>query len=174
MEIPWPYYLHGFENWTLSTPMPCSIVSNIVFFWRARVCWQLLCLCRRYPDSNPESCSCKQARYLLCHPSPSNFYMFSKHGCCLRSKFHSQTPIWRFWQQYSWRILLMRIMLLEYCSVLVRWMWTVWAQNIKFWKPDLQVGWNVFIKISSIVTSNRTAAPEGNESRLFLNTNGWN
>jgi hypothetical protein len=53
-------------------------------FWRARVCWPLLCLCRpfcifeRCLDSNPESCRSKQhftnlATHLLdwpSHPSP--------------------------------------------------------------------------------------------------------
>ncbi len=47
-----------------------------LFFWRARVYWPLLCLCRpfcmfdRCMDSNPENCRSKQARYQLGHPSP--------------------------------------------------------------------------------------------------------
>jgi len=41
----------------------------ILFFWRLRVCWPLLCLCRpfcifeRCLDSNPERCHIKQASY---------------------------------------------------------------------------------------------------------------
>ncbi len=41
----------------------------LYIFWRTRVCWPLLCLCRpfcifeRYLDSNPESCRSEQARY---------------------------------------------------------------------------------------------------------------
>ncbi len=48
-----------------------------IFFWRARVCWPLLCLCRpfcifeRCLYSNPESCHSKQARYQSSLPSPS-------------------------------------------------------------------------------------------------------
>jgi hypothetical protein len=48
-----------------------------LFFWRARKCWPLLCLCRpfciyeRWLDPNPESFRSKQARYQLSHPSPS-------------------------------------------------------------------------------------------------------
>jgi hypothetical protein len=44
-------------------------------FWRAKVCWPLLCLCRpfcifeRCLDSNPESCRSKQARYELSNPA---------------------------------------------------------------------------------------------------------
>ncbi len=47
-----------------------------IFFWRTKVCWPLLCLCRpfcsfeRCLDSNQESCRCNQARYQLSHPSP--------------------------------------------------------------------------------------------------------
>jgi len=47
-----------------------------IFFWRARVCWPFLCLCRlfcnfgRCLDLNPESCRSKQARYQLSLPSP--------------------------------------------------------------------------------------------------------
>ncbi len=43
--------------------------SFCVFFWQARVCWTLLCLCRpfcifgRCLDSNPETCRSKQVRY---------------------------------------------------------------------------------------------------------------
>ncbi len=45
-----------------------------IFFWQARMCWPLLCLCRpfcileRCLDSNPESCRSKQARYQLASP----------------------------------------------------------------------------------------------------------
>ncbi len=45
------------------------------FFWRARVCRPLLCLCRPFMifegclDSNPEYCRSKLARYRLSHPS---------------------------------------------------------------------------------------------------------
>ncbi len=54
-----------------------------IFFWRARVCWPLLCLCRpfwifeRCPDSNPESCRSKQARYQPSHLSPPKKYLSS-------------------------------------------------------------------------------------------------
>ncbi len=54
----------------------------IQIFWRARVCWQLLCLCRpffifkRYLDSNSESCRSQQVRYQLSHPSPYKFKFF--------------------------------------------------------------------------------------------------
>ncbi len=57
-----------------------------MFFWWARVCWPLLCLCRpfcifeRCLDSDPESCRSKQARCQhshplpqISHPSPTNF-----------------------------------------------------------------------------------------------------
>ncbi len=51
--------------------------SNIfLIFWRARVCWLLLCLCRpfcmfeRCLDSNPESCRSKHACYQLSQPFP--------------------------------------------------------------------------------------------------------
>ncbi len=46
-----------------------------IFFWRARVCRPLLCLCRPFMifegclDSNPEYCRSKLARYRLSHPS---------------------------------------------------------------------------------------------------------
>ncbi len=54
-----------------------SIYQNTIFllFWRARVCWLLLCFCRpfcilaRCLDSKPESCRSKKARYKLSHPS---------------------------------------------------------------------------------------------------------
>ncbi len=45
------------------------------FFWRARVCRPLLCVCRPFMifegclDSNPEYCRSKLARYRLSHPS---------------------------------------------------------------------------------------------------------
>jgi len=48
-----------------------------IFFWRARVCRPLLCLCRPFMifegclDSNPEYCRSKLARYRLSHPSLS-------------------------------------------------------------------------------------------------------
>jgi hypothetical protein len=51
--------------------------SFLIFFWRARVCWSLLCLTgmchpfcifERCLDSNPESCRSKQARYQFSHP----------------------------------------------------------------------------------------------------------
>ncbi len=48
------------------------------YFWRARVCWPLLCLCcpfcifERCLDSNPESCRSKQALPTYSHSSPSN------------------------------------------------------------------------------------------------------
>jgi hypothetical protein len=51
-----------------------NIFLNIVL--RAIVCWPLLCLCRPFCifekclDSNPETCSSRQARYKLSHPSP--------------------------------------------------------------------------------------------------------
>jgi hypothetical protein len=53
-----------------------QMIAGKLFFWLARVCWPLLCLCRpfciveRCLDSNPESCRSKQARYQLSHPSP--------------------------------------------------------------------------------------------------------
>ncbi len=46
----------------------------LYIFWRSRVCWPLLCLCRRVCiferclDSNTESCRSKQARYQFTHP----------------------------------------------------------------------------------------------------------
>ncbi len=46
------------------------------FFWRARMCGLLLCLCHpycifeRFLDSNPESCRSTQACNQLSHPSP--------------------------------------------------------------------------------------------------------
>ncbi len=49
-----------------------------IFFWRARVCWPLLCLwlpfciserCLDLLDSNAESCRSKQARYQISHRS---------------------------------------------------------------------------------------------------------
>jgi hypothetical protein len=49
-------------------------VFFVYFFWRARVCRPLLCLCPPFYifdiclDSNPESCRSKQARYKLSHP----------------------------------------------------------------------------------------------------------
>ncbi len=72
-------------------PVSCRIIAYLffllsfaantevfcIFFWRARVCWLLHCLCRplciieRCLDTNPESCRSKQARYQLSHPSPS-------------------------------------------------------------------------------------------------------
>ncbi len=51
-------------------------LKDYFFFWQARMCWPLLCLCgpfcifERCLDSNPESCRSKQARYQLSHPSP--------------------------------------------------------------------------------------------------------
>ncbi len=44
-----------------------------MIFWRAGVCWPLLCFFRvfeRCPVSISESCRSKQARYQLRHPSP--------------------------------------------------------------------------------------------------------
>ncbi len=61
------------EVWEAALVYP---VMLCIFFWRARVCWSLLCFCRpfcifeRCLDSNPESCRSKQARYQLSHPSP--------------------------------------------------------------------------------------------------------
>ncbi len=51
----------------------------LYIFWRARVCWPLLCLCAHFcvfgrcMDSNPESCRSKHVRYQLNHPSPSSY-----------------------------------------------------------------------------------------------------
>ncbi len=56
--------------------------SFCIFFWRARVCWPLHCLCRpfcifeRCLDTNLESCRSKQARYQLSHPSPWGSHVF--------------------------------------------------------------------------------------------------
>jgi hypothetical protein len=52
------------------------IVTNycIIFlyiFWRARLCWPLLCIIERFLDSNAERGRSKRARYQLSHPSPS-------------------------------------------------------------------------------------------------------
>jgi hypothetical protein len=45
--------------------------NNFTFFWRARVCRPLLCLCRPFSIfENPESCRSQQARYHLNYPSP--------------------------------------------------------------------------------------------------------
>ncbi len=47
----------------------------LYIFWRARVCWPRLCLCRPFCifgsclESNPESCRSKQVRCQLSHPS---------------------------------------------------------------------------------------------------------
>ncbi|MFN9910241.1 MAG: hypothetical protein ACK56F_29705, partial [bacterium] len=52
-----------------------------IFFWRARVCRPLLCLCRPFMnfegclDSNPEYCRSKLARYRLSYPSLLKQYM---------------------------------------------------------------------------------------------------
>jgi hypothetical protein len=51
------------------------LIFFFIFFWRARVCRPLLCLCRPFmifegcPDSNPEYCRSKLAGYRLSHPS---------------------------------------------------------------------------------------------------------
>ncbi len=64
----------------ISSKQECFISNTskycIFFFWRARVCWPLFCLCRRFCiferclDSKPESCCSKRARYQLSHSSP--------------------------------------------------------------------------------------------------------
>ncbi len=47
-------------------------------FWRASMCWSLLCLCRPFMifegclNSNSECCRSKRARYQLNHPSTNN------------------------------------------------------------------------------------------------------
>ncbi len=52
---------------------PCTFFC--IFFWRARVCRPLLCLCRPFMilegclDLNPEYCRSNLARYRLSHPS---------------------------------------------------------------------------------------------------------
>ncbi len=57
----------------------CKIISHFfptflcVYFWRARVCWPLLCKCRPFMifegclNSNSECCRSKRARYQLSH-----------------------------------------------------------------------------------------------------------
>jgi hypothetical protein len=61
------------NNLSTGTPNSTPHYSSWKFFWRATVCWPLLCLCRpfcifeRCLDSNPESC---RSNYQLSHPSP--------------------------------------------------------------------------------------------------------
>ncbi len=61
------------------TTLFLSIFARIIFlfFWRASLCWPLLCSCRPFCIfesclvSNPESCRSKQARY---QPEPPIFH----------------------------------------------------------------------------------------------------
>ncbi len=52
------------------------IIFFCIFYWRARVRWPLLCICRPFLifegslHSNSEFCRGKRARYQLSHPSP--------------------------------------------------------------------------------------------------------
>jgi hypothetical protein len=55
-------------------PALYELLLFCIFFWRARVCRPLLCLCRPFMIfegclySNPEYCRSKLARYRLSHP----------------------------------------------------------------------------------------------------------
>ncbi len=75
------------------------------YFWRARVYWPLLCLCRpfgiseRCLDSNPESYCGKQAHYQLSLFCPSLFFfaifafeLWSYHNRC-HSSFSWKKPV---------------------------------------------------------------------------------
>ncbi len=65
------------SNCYFSSTISVLDIFICTFFWGARVCWPLLCLCRvahfvfvcEMSGFEPESCCSKQARYQLSHPS---------------------------------------------------------------------------------------------------------
>ena len=46
-------------------------------------------------------------------------------------------------------------------------------QNLKSWKPDLQVGWNVFKKFPQL-SLQKDCCTRRERKQFFFNTNGWN
>ncbi len=74
-----------------------------ISFWRAGVCWPLLCLCRpfyifeRCLDSNQESYRSKQVRYELSHQSPKILranWICKKVEICTLPDSHVAIVLW--------------------------------------------------------------------------------